>query len=346
MIDIVEHALKLLQKGEKLVEATVIMHQGSTPRSAGAKMVIDQEGKGYGTIGGGLLEAMAMQTAHSVFATGRSLILNYDLTGQDAAAMDMICGGRTQVLLDLVEPGPETLTLFEARRQAAGAGRRMHYLTILNGSPTDIRETRRCLIRPGQATPLLSPRLQALVHEQAVQTPYMSVVAADDVIIVVEAMAIIKTAYLFGAGHVAACTAHFAARVGFRVVVLDDRVEFANAQRFADAHQILVVPDFSRAFDEIQVDADAFVIIVTRGHIHDHTVLARALATDAAYIGMIGSRRKRDAIYEALLSQGFTRKELQRVHSPIGISIDAETPEEIGVSIVAEMIRERAAMTG
>jgi xanthine dehydrogenase accessory factor len=346
MIHILEQALNLLRQGNPLVEATVIMHSGSTPRAAGAKMVIDPEGNGYGTIGGGLLEAVAMQTARSVMQSGRSRILSFDLTGQDAAAMDMICGGRTQVLLDLVVRGPETSLFFEERCKALAAGRRRCFLTILEGVPDDIRAVTRCPLEPERPIPGLSPTLEERVREQAAHTPYLSVVAAEDRIVVVEAIGAFHTVYLFGAGHVAVDTAHFAARVGFRVVVLDDRAEFANAGRFPDAHQIQVVSDFNRAFDGIEVDADAFVVIITRGHIHDQTVLAKALSTNAAYIGMIGSRRKRDAIYDALLAEGVSREDLQRVRSPIGLAIDAETPEEIAVSIVAEMIRERARLNG
>ena len=342
MIPILEQALNLLRQGNPLVEATVIMHSGSTPRAAGAKMVIDPDGNGYGTIGGGLLEAVAMQTARSVMQSGRSRILSFDLTGQDAAAMDMICGGRTQVLLDLVVPGPETSNCFEERRKAVADGRRRCFLTLLEGDPDDIRLVTRYLLEPERPIPGLSPTLEAQVRAQAAHTPYLSMVAAEDRLVVLETMGAVHTVYLFGAGHVSVCTAHFAARVGFRVVVIDDRAEFANAVRFPDAHQIQVVSDFNCAFDDIDVDGDAFVVIITRGHVHDLTVLAKALSTNAGYIGMIGSRRKRDAIYEALLAEGVSREDLQRVHSPIGLAIDAETPEEIAVSIVAEMIRERA----
>ena len=121
-------------------------------------------------------------------------------------------------------------------------------------------------------------------------------------------------------------------------------MEFANDQRFPEAHQILVISDFNRAFSKITADAQSFVLIITRGHIHDKIVLAQALRTEAAYIGMIGSRRKRDTIYRALASEGFSQQDLDRVHCPIGLEIEAETPEEIAVSIVAQMIRERAGL--
>ena len=152
------------------------------------------------------------------------------------------------------------------------------------------------------------------------------------------------TAYLFGAGHVARSTAAMAAMVEFRVSVTDDREAYANRQRFGEASEIRAIGRFEDAFSGLSVGRDDFIIILTRGHLHDKTVLAQALRTGAGYIGMIGSHRKRDAIYAALFKEGFSQADIERVHSPIGLSIGAETPEEIAVSILAEMIQVRAGM--
>jgi xanthine dehydrogenase accessory factor len=151
-----------------------------------------------------------------------------------------------------------------------------------------------------------------------------------------------ETVFLFGAGHVAQPTARLAAFMGFRVQVVDDRAEFASAERFPEADEVRVVTDFKAALKGLAIDRSAFIVIVTRGHLHDQTVLMQALGTEAAYIGMIGSRRKRDHIFNALLKQGFTPADLKRVHSPIGLDIGAETPEEIALSIVAELVQARA----
>jgi len=130
--------------------------------------------------------------------------------------------------------------------------------------------------------------------------------------------------------------------VGFRVVVVDDRAEFANAERFPDAGNVRVIDDFNHVLKDFDIDADSYIIIVTREHLYDRVVLEQALKTDAGYIGMIASRRKRNAIYQALLASDVKEEELARVHSPIGLDIGGETPEEIAVSIVAELIQERA----
>ena len=146
---------------------------------------------------------------------------------------------------------------------------------------------------------------------------------------------------LFGAGHISMYLAPLARMVGFRVCVIDDRAEFANSSRFPTADQLMAC-SVAEAFSRIAVTPATFIAILTRGHDHDLEALRAALTTRPAYLGMIGSRRKRDLIYGSLMAEGIGAEDLRRVHSPIGISIGAETPEEIAVSIVAELIQVRA----
>ena len=147
---------------------------------------------------------------------------------------------------------------------------------------------------------------------------------------------------LAGAGHVARHVACLAAKVDFYTVVMDDREAFASRERFPEADELRVVPSFENCFTGRDAEADAYLVILTRGHFYDLDVLRQALRTDAGYIGMIGSKKKRDAIYRALREEGADPKKLEAVHSPIGLAIGAETPEEIAVSIVSELIRVRA----
>ncbi|MCF8040197.1 MAG: XdhC/CoxI family protein [Desulfohalobiaceae bacterium] len=151
-----------------------------------------------------------------------------------------------------------------------------------------------------------------------------------------------KTLYLFGAGHVAQQTAVLANMVDFRVHVLDDREEFANRERFPEAEEVRVLDSFTSALDSLAIDANSFLLILTRGHSFDRTVLAQALSTPAGYIGMIGSKNKRNTIYSSLLEDGFTQADLARVFCPVGLEIGAETPAEIGLSIVAQLVAVRA----
>jgi xanthine dehydrogenase accessory factor len=150
------------------------------------------------------------------------------------------------------------------------------------------------------------------------------------------------TVYLFGGGHISLFLARIVAMIGFRLVVADDRVDFANAERFPDADD-LWVKDFRGIVDKGLLGPDAYVVIVTRGHLYDKEVLYQVLQEETAYVGMIGSRRKRDMIYRNLAREGISQAQLSSVHSPIGLDIGANTPEEIAVSIAAELISVRAA---
>ena len=146
---------------------------------------------------------------------------------------------------------------------------------------------------------------------------------------------------IFGGGHVAVPVAQIANLVDFEVIVNDDRQEYANCQRFPQAGRVLAM-EHHKAFAELELDSRHYVVIVTRGHTYDRDCLVLALATEASYIGVIGSAKKATEMKQWLLEQGYGTADIDRIFSPIGLDIKAETPEEIAVSIMAEVIRERS----
>ena len=155
----------------------------------------------------------------------------------------------------------------------------------------------------------------------------------------VEVRLALRELIVVGAGHVAQPIAHMGSLLGYRVTVLDDRPEFATRERFPDAHR-LVRADFSDPFADVRLHERSFLLLVTRGHKYDYECLIRALRVDPgpSYIGMIGSRRRVRATYVQLLEDGFQRAALERIHAPVGLDIGAETPEEIAVSVAAELV--------
>ena len=158
----------------------------------------------------------------------------------------------------------------------------------------------------------------------------------------VEEFKVKSRAYIFGAGHVAKALDPVLRHVDFNTWIIDDREEYASRERFPEAEEVMVCSDFDHCFDDIKIDEYSYIIIVTRGHRGDLTVLRQALTKTCAYIGMIGSRRKNQLLYDELRSEGVSEEDIARVHAPIGLEIGSETPEEIGVSIAAEMIQVRA----
>lgn len=342
---IVQTACDLLEKGEVFVLATIISHSGSTPRSSGSRMIVRADGRGIGTIGGGILEAEAMARAVQLIRDGQSAIMPFDLNAQTIESMDMICGGQAEVLLDCLRPTPMNVTVFKQWQCLLDERQPGWLLSIVDGAGDSIDRINHCLLTAvGEIIghwPLPEVDRETVVAATADMSA-VGTLQLDDVFVVVEPAQQACTIHLFGAGHVALSTSAVAAMVGFQVSVADDREAYSNRERFPNAHEIRVLKNFELAFAGYAISRDDYIVIVTRGHLHDKTVLAQALRTDAGYIGMIGSRKKRNAIYGALLNQGFVQADIDRVHSPIGMSIEAETPEEIAVSIVAEMIQHRA----
>jgi xanthine dehydrogenase accessory factor len=345
MNPIPETAARLLDEGRAIVLATIVSRHGSTPRTAGTRMIVTADGRIRGTIGGGLVEANVIEAAGGVLQSKRPLLMPFDLTRSEVAAMDMICGGRLEVLLECVQPESPAAGVLRGWRDAIGRREACQMVTVIRFAGTAVVDSDHLLIQDrrvvvgGRSLP--DEALERILDAGEGAAGLRSVALGGD-LVVVETVLPGEIVYLFGAGHVAHPTSRLAAFAGFRVVVVDDRPEFANRERFPDAEEVRVVPDFGVALNGCRHDPEAFVVILTRGHLHDKTVLAQALRTDAGYIGMIGSRRKRDQIYAALRQEGFTEADLQRVSSPIGLPIGAETPEEIAFSIVAELIQVRA----
>ncbi|HEY78270.1 MAG TPA: xanthine dehydrogenase [Dehalococcoidia bacterium] len=149
-----------------------------------------------------------------------------------------------------------------------------------------------------------------------------------------------ETLYLFGAGHISQGVAAMAKRLGFRVVVVDPRAEYNNSERLPTADS-LVVDDYVNAFSKLGVGKDSYLVILTPGHVSDEQCLELAVGTDARYIGMIGSANKVKDVKKHLLEKGVTPQVLDAVHAPIGLAIGAESPDEIAVSILAEIIKVR-----
>lgn len=159
--------------------------------------------------------------------------------------------------------------------------------------------------------------------------------------IYVEGFTTPPTLVLVGGGHVAKATYNLAHILGFRIYVVDDRPEFANLERFPDAEETIVVPDYSKAMDQVPVNANTFIVIATRGHWFDDLALESAVRTPAQYVGLLGSRRKTIMIYQRLAHLGISVDRLRDVHAPIGLDIGALTPEELAVSVMSEIIMRR-----
>jgi xanthine dehydrogenase accessory factor len=246
-LELYEEMVRLTRRGEPFALATVVAHGGSSPRKAGAKMLVRGDGSSMGTVGGGRVEQESVEAARVALADGEPRTLVFVLTEEHGYA----CGG--------------TMTVF---------------------------------IEPQGRRPLL---------------------------------------VMFGAGHVGRAVALLAHGCGFRVVVVDERPECAVPELLPGADQVICAP-VTEAFGSLKLDRESFAVIATPGHQHDFTAVRCCLATTAGFIGLLGSRRKRETLLQTLEEEGFDESQRARVVSPVGLDIGAQTPEEIAVSIVGQMI--------
>lgn len=341
--NIYQTACELISSGRKIILARTIRRSGSTPRDVGAMCIITETGDLIGTVGGGLLEYQVQTRANALFKEEKSCIYAFRLSSSDLAGAGMICGGEVDLYLDPLFPeNKETLTLFQAIESEIEAHRMVRLVSRIQDGIPALKTGTRMLIKEDGSQLFHIDGFDPKHLSENTSLPFELIDSGmPDMTFLAENIRISPRVFLFGAGHVSLFVSQLAKLVGFSITVIDDRPEFASTQRFPDADEVLV-SDFNAAFETLNITKNTYILIITRGHIHDKTVLQRALSTPAAYIGMIGSKRKRNLIYEDLMTQGIPKERLMEVYSPVGLPINAETPEEIAVSIVAELIKVRA----
>jgi len=338
--------VRLIEARQRFVVATIIRQSGSAPRQTGTRCLILENGNVIGTIGGGRLEFDVVTKAREVLDTGQSARLQLRLAGQDVAQTEMICGGSIDVYLEAVAPGQSSAAHLYGEIAAVLRAQQSGVLLtrISEGIPAEGPSGQLLIKADGSvcgdaeawaALPGLPQRFLELKRPRLFDADFTQPV------VYAEPIQPDNLLYIFGAGHISICLAPLAQAAGFMVRVVDDRADFASRQRFPDIEEVLVMP-FEEAFDRIRITATTFIVIVTRGHAFDLQILRAALGSPAGYIGMIGSHKKRDLIYDTLHEEGVARARLAQVHAPIGLPIGAQTPEEIAVSIAAELIQVRS----
>ena len=302
-----------LEEGRPVELVSIAASDGSTPRGAGAMMAVFPGGGITGTIGGGNVEFECQRLAAELLERGGDALRQFRFTLGDAASLGMVCGGGVTVQFQYLPAGEQRIiAVLRDLIEADGGNRDTWLLRRIEGEPEE---------------------LELLCGNQAVfARKWLSIP-------VVKA----GRTYLFGGGHVSQALVPVLASLGFRPVVYDDRPEFADPALFPKAEKTLC-GDFARLSEQVTVTPEDYVVVMTRGHQADYEVLTQVLRSGAKYLGCIGSKRKLALCRERLLAAGFTDEEYARLHAPIGLAIGAQTPEEIAVSVAAEMIAVRAGL--
>ncbi len=341
---ILSRTIKSLEQHEPVVWATVIWQSGSAPRGAGSRMLLLGGPEILGSVGGGLVEGRTLEIGLPLLEKPGQKTLSLSLTGKEVADSDMICGGEMEVFVESVLP--DALPFLRVFQRALSRPRMPVLVTLVSERRIPFEE-RHMLFAGGKhvaGTLPLSADIEAAlpkVSKSKSEKPGLVACSGGDEYLFVEPIERSSNLHIFGGGHISLEVAWFAHRVGFEVIVIDDREEFANRERFPMATEVRALP-FEESVREIGLGPRDYVVIVTRGHLHDLVVLRQAIEQSPAYIGMIGSRRKKAMVFDQLRKEGVSQEQLDRVYAPIGLKIKAETPAEIAVSIVAELIEVRA----
>lgn len=347
-MEMMKEIAALLRSDERVVLATIVAATGSTPLPPGAMMVIrKQHGAVIGTIGGGAVEAKVIDAARQLF-DGRGVpVLQWFELDEEEAEGGMICGGRVEILTELVECDEEPL--FSNIHSAHMSGSDCTLVRIVDLKTATVQRTMLSSTSIETVISLSDTFLGKLqissdrLIENLLQAHHQETIkriAGRDGEVILQPMIGVQPLVVFGGGHIARALSKIATVAGFSVTVVDDRKEYANPSRFPEAAQTLVA-GVDEAFQQIQFSSSSSIVIVTRGHSTDAAVLERAVRTPARYIGMIGSTKKVITTYSQLQKQGVPLPLLKRVAAPIGLNIGAVSAEEIAVSILAEVIQIR-----
>ncbi len=330
--------LELLEDKAPVVLVTIVHSEGSAPRHAGTRALQTHEGF-HGTVGGGILEAKAMQCARDCLDLHRSCEASFHLEANNPAS-DMICGGSMRIFCEYLDQKHKDD--FAKAVAALQNGQNGAWLVIGQRSQQEdakLEFTRRLIFStsdlPKRLPADMSAKIRACLINQVHGPTFFT---SEDIYVYLEPLSLPPVLVLLGGGHVALEVASLAHACGFVVDVVDDRKEFANAERFPMARRCRVLPAFSGVCEELAIGPGHFVAIMTRGHAYDQTCLEQVLQSPACYIGMIGSKKKKAQVFEALQKKGVASERLKSVFCPIGLAIKAESPQQIAVSIVAELL--------
>ncbi|MCC9605241.1 XdhC family protein [Blastopirellula sp. JC732] len=336
MRDLQRHFRQAISAGQQVVVCRLVETRGSTPQKPGAAMLIYPDGAQAGTLGGGCVEAEVRREALRILSQGTPELLTFQLDSDYGWDDGLICGGRMKVLLEPFGNDLATRDYYqrlfvvaeEGGTEAIRIDGESHELRLFDADGQLIASLR-CdsdsdLAEISAGIEPLAQRPRPRVQNGIAYLPY----AARCRLIIV------------GGGHVGKAVAALAQEADFDIVVCDDREEYVTEERFLTAQQ-RIVGKLDVTLPQIEIGVRDFCLIVTRGHNHDEEALFRLIDRGAAYLGMIGSRRKIRLIYDDLREQGISDESLAAVFAPVGVDIGSQTVPEIAISIVAQLISVR-----
>jgi xanthine dehydrogenase accessory factor len=344
MLSVLHETNSRLELGLPCVYCAVVETRGSTPQKAGATMLVYPDGSQHGTLGGGCVEAEVKQKSlAALIAGGNAEVLTFSLDDNYGWDDGLICGGRMTMLMAPLDSARQSANrAYYAKYQAlVESGKGCTEAVVLKNQGPLPAGARYLFDSRGQLAALLGPSGAEAEGIAGQLTPLAERPGPS----LKQGIAFLPTLprvtlLIVGGGHVGKAVAELAATVDFEVAIVDDRESYASVSRFPLARERIVgeIGPTLAKLKESSIDRSTYCLIVTRGHAHDEEALFHLAECKAAYVGMIGSKRKIKLIFEDLIAKGITPESLARVHAPLGFDIGSQTVAEIAISILAELI--------
>lgn len=338
---------------EKVVIATVVRTQGSTPQKPGSTAIYSSSGLVAGTVGGGVVEGRVGEAAMEALRSGKSSLLTYDLLNDIGQKEEAICGGKITVLID-AKPG-NSESVFTKLADSLSVRIPGVLITMLTRNDESSVLINRYWISRTEIPDIQKEFLEKLLPEAGQMINSGDVYDFREMhlslpdqepssVFFLEPVIPRSKLIIAGAGHIGRALSHLGRLLDFEVTVIDDRSEYANSENIPDADHI-IVSNIGEALSKVEKAEDTFVVIVTRGHKDDAEALKPCIGTSLAYTGMIGSRKKVAAIRDSFIEKGWANDVTWgRIYTPIGLEIGSQTVEEIAVSIAAQLVHVRSGL--
>lgn len=325
--DIVADVDRWRQEGEAVALATVVRTWGSGPRGPGAKMALTKDARMTGSVSGGCVESAVVEQGLQVLESGTPKLLRFGVTDEDAWAVGLSCGGSIEVFVE-----PLTDACYEPLRNAFAEERAIAKATVINGEPLGktivvVDDT------PGQSAVVVAA-------QKALESGKSKPVSVDDADVFIDVQLPPPMLVMVGGVHVAVALTSMADALGYRTVVVDPRGVFGSDERFPHAGELIREwPD--KGLERLTINRSTAIVTLTHDPKLDDPALEVALPSQAFYVGALGSKRTHEKRKKRLLERGVTEQELSRLHAPIGIAIGSRSPEEIALSVMAQIVATR-----
>ncbi len=335
MLDIQEAVDQWIAENRRVALATVVETWGSAPRGVGSKMAVTAEMAMVGSVSGGCVETAVIEQALEILEDGKPRLLHFGVSDDVAWDVGLTCGGRISVFVEPLDTHWWRSAVEQARGNHAAVT-----VTILEGETAGQKAL---FDSQGQAiytSPALGPANCAALAQAALSKNRSGRTTAAERPVMVDQHYPRPHLILIGGVHVAMPLQAFAQQVGFRVSVIDPRRVFATPERFSEVETILhSYPD--KALPQLGLDRNTYIAVLTHDPKIDDKALITALPSPAPYVGVLSSKRTHEQRLQRLREAGLSQEHLDRIHTPIGIDINAQTPEEIALCIMAEIVAVR-----